>query len=144
AMTGHRQPQEERKMQRYGKTARAAAVATALLAGTALAAAQNVTIGVWAGGSGPNDNYRVDAIDIAADLLERQFAVEGKELSITVEKQMYPTWDDFKQALTLAAEAGNAPHIVVTGHEDIAPWSQSGLIVPVEDYLNLDAWPIND
>jgi inositol-phosphate transport system substrate-binding protein len=131
-------------MRIQGLTVRAATVAAALLCGTALAAAQNVTIGVWAGGTGPNDNYRLDAIDIAADLLEREYAVSGKELSITVEKKAYPTWDDFKQALTLAAEAGNAPDIVVTGHEDIAPWSQSGLIVPVEDYLNLDAWPIND
>ena len=93
-------------MRLEGPTIRAVAVAAALFSSTALAAAQNVTIGVWAGGSGPNDNYRVDAIDIAADLLEREYAIGGKELSITVEKKMYPTWDDFKQALTLAAEAG--------------------------------------
>lgn len=120
-----------------------AALAAALL-GAGSAAAQNVTISVWAGGTSPNDHYRVDAIEIAADILERERAILGEELSITVDKTTYNGWDDFKQALTLAAEAGNAPHIVVTGHEDIAPWSQSGLIVPVEDYLNLDAWPIND
>ena len=131
-------------MTKLGLTIKAAAVAVALFSGTGLTAAQNVTISVWAGGTGPNDNYRVDAIDIAADILEREYAIRGKELSIAVEKKTYPTWDDFKQALTLAAEAGNAPDIVVTGHEDIAPWSQSGLIVPVENYLNLDAWPIND
>ena len=43
-----------------GSTFRAAAMAAALFSSTALAAAQNVTIGVWAGGSGPNDNYRVE------------------------------------------------------------------------------------
>src|SRR5690606_38821047 len=120
-------------------------VAAALLATAAGAAsAEEVTIRVWAGGSGPNDNYRVDAIEIAADLLEREAAIRGEDLTIKVEKKTDNTWDDFKQAVTLAAEAGNAPHILVTGHEDIAPWAQSGLIVPVEDYLNLDAWPIND
>lgn len=119
-----------------------AAIALVSLAGAA--AAEEVTIRVWAGGSGPNDNYRVDAIEIAADLLEREAAIRGEDLTINVEKKTDNTWDDFKQAVTLAAEAGNAPHILVTGHEDIAPWAQSGLIVPVEDYLNLDAWPIND
>jgi inositol-phosphate transport system substrate-binding protein len=129
-------------MKRQALTAGVAGIALTLMAG--MAAAKDVTIGVWAGGSGPNDNYRVDAIEIAADLLKRERAIAGEELNITVEKKTYNGWDDFKQALTLAAEAGNAPDIVVTGHEDIAPWSQSGLIVPVEDYLNLDSWPIND
>ena len=32
----------------------------------------------------------------------------------------------------------------MTGHVDIAPWAQSGLIVPIEDYIDLDAWPMND
>ncbi|WEX08208.1 extracellular solute-binding protein [Chelativorans sp. AA-79] len=126
-------------------TIKAAMAATALLGTVGFAAAQdNVTISVWAGGSGPNDNYRVDAIEMAADILEREAAIRGEELNITVEKQLNNTWDDFKQAVTLAAEAGNAPNILVTGHEDIAPWAQSGLIVPIEDYVNLDAWPIND
>lgn len=122
----------------------AGAAAVALLGNIGIAVAQDVTISVWSGGTGPNDNYRVDAIEMAADILERERAIAGEDLKITVEKKVYPGWDDFKQALTLAAEAGNAPNIVVTGHEDIAPWSQSGLIVPAEDYLNLDAWPIND
>ncbi|WP_159593158.1 extracellular solute-binding protein [Chelativorans xinjiangense] len=123
---------------------RTTAAAVVLAASAGAASAESVTISVWAGGSGPNDNYRVDAIEMAADILEREAAIRGEELDITVEKKTDNTWDDFKQAVTLAAEAGNAPHILVTGHEDIAPWAQSGLIVPVEDYLNLDAWPIND
>ncbi|MCT7373937.1 extracellular solute-binding protein [Chelativorans salis] len=123
---------------------RTTAAAVLLAAGAGAASAESVTISVWAGGSGPNDNYRVDAIEMAADILEREAAIRGEELDITVEKKLDNTWDDFKQAVTLAAEAGNAPNILVTGHEDIAPWAQSGLIVPVEDYLNLDAWPIND
>jgi inositol-phosphate transport system substrate-binding protein len=116
----------------------------ALAFATGAAKAQDVTISVWSGGTNPSEVYRVDAIEMAADLYEREQAILGKELNITVEKKTYPTWDDFKQAVTLAAEAKNAPDILVTGHEDIAPWSQSGLIVPVEDYLNLDAWPINN
>lgn len=123
---------------------RATAVTSVLAATTAGVLAKDVTISVWAGGSGPNDVYRLDAIEIAADLFEREAAIRGEELNITVEKTPYNGWDDFKQALTLSAEAGTAPNIVVSGHEDIAPWSQSGLIVPIEDYVDLDSWPIND
>ncbi|WP_065375574.1 extracellular solute-binding protein [Ensifer adhaerens] len=121
------------------------ALAAALLASTAvIASARDVTISVWSGGSGPNDNYRVDAIEIAADLLEREAAIRGEELNITVEKTPYSGWEEFKQALTLAAEAKKAPNIVATGHEDIGPWAQAGLIVPVEDFIDLDSWPISD
>lgn len=124
---------------------RSATLAAALLASTAvIASAKDVTISVWSGGSGPNDNYRVDAIEIAADLLEREAAIRGEELNITVQKTPYSGWEEFKQALTLAAEAKKAPNIVATGHEDIGPWAQAGLIVPVEDYIDLDSWPIND
>ena len=123
---------------------RATALTSVLALAGGIAAAKDVTISVWSGGTSPNDIYRVDAIDIAADILERESAIKGEELNIIVEKTPYAGWDDFKQALTLSAEAGTAPNIVASGHEDIAPWSQSGLIVPVEDYVDLDAWPLND
>ena len=107
--------------------------------------ARDLTIQVWAGGSNVADAYRVDAITMAADILEREAAIRGEELNITVEtKYDFDGWGGFKQAVTLAAEANSAPHIVVTGHEDIAPWSQSGLIRPIEDYVDFDNWPLSD
>ena len=109
-----------------------------------LAFAEDITIEVWAGGSNEADHYRVDAISIAADLLNREFEIMGDDTRIVVEGQSFDGWDDFKQAFTLAAEAGEAPHIVVTGHEDIAPWAQAGYIRPVEDYLDIAAWPLNN
>lgn len=118
---------------------------TALVAAGSLAMAEDITVTVWAGGSNDADSYRMEAIEMAADLLEREYAIAGQELNITVEsKRDFGGWDDFKQAVTLAAEAGTAPNIVVTSHLDIAPWSQAGLIVPIEDYLDMDAWPLND
>lgn len=118
---------------------------TALIAAGAAASAEDVTITVWAGGSNDADAYRMDAIELAADMLMRERAIEGEELNIIVEKKRdFGQWEEFKQAVTLAAEGGAAPNIVVTSHLDIAPWSQAGLIVPVEDYLDMDAWPLND
>ena len=107
--------------------------------------AKDLTITVWAGGSNETDSYRWEAIELAADLLEREAAIAGEELNITVEsKYQFGGWQEFKQAITLAAEAGTAPNIVVTSHLDIAPWSEAGYIVAVEDYIDLDAWPLND
>ena len=126
------------------KTTKLLATTALLLSGTMLAAqAEDYTITVWAGGTGDTSNYRYDNIVLAADILEREAAIRGEELNITVETQAWSGWDDFKQAVTLAAEAGNAPNIIISGHEDIGPWSQSGLLRPVEDYVDFDAWPLN-
>ena len=120
----------------------AAALTASLAAGTAPAA--DMTITVWAGGSNANDAYRVDAIEMAADILAREAEIRGESINVTVDKKLYDGWDDFKQAVTLAAESGNAPHIVVTGHEDIAPWANAGIIRKIEDLIDMDAWPVND
>ena len=119
-----------------------ATVAAGLAAAPSFAA--EYTISVWAGGSNINDIYRVDAIEMAADILTREAAIRGKDIKITVDKKTYSGWADFKQAVTLAAESAKAPHIVVTGHEDIAPWAQAGIIRKIEDLVDMDAWPIND
>lgn len=121
----------------------ALATTTMLTFGMGAAFAKDVTISVWAN-HGSTENYRIDAISLAATLLEQEYAVRGEELNITIDGKRFTQWAEFKQGITLAAEAGEAPNIVVAGHEDIAPWSQSGLIVPVEDYIDIDAWPIND
>ncbi len=122
------------------------AIAAAMLSlAAAPAFAEDYTISVWAGGTNPPDAYRLEAIEMAADMLEREYALEGKELNIQVEKRRdFGGWDQFKQAFTLAAEAGKAPNIAVTSHLDIAPWTQAGYIVPIEDYIDIDSWPTNN
>lgn len=109
------------------------------------AMAEDITITVWAGGSNDGDSYRIEAIEMAADILSREAAILGEELNITVDgRRDFAGWDEFKQGVTLGAEAGTAPSIVVTSHLDIAPWSQAGYIVPIEDYVDLDSWPLNN
>ena len=116
------------------------------LTGLAMPAmAEDISITVWAGGSNDSDSYRIEAIEMAADILEREAAILGEELNITVDgRRDFSGWDEFKQGVTLGAEAGTAPSIVVTSHLDIAPWSQAGYIVAVEDYVDLDAWPLSN
>ena len=121
------------------------ALVTLICGLAAPAAAEDISITVWAGGSNDSDSYRIEAIEMAADILEREAAILGEELNITVDgRRDFAGWDEFKQGVTLGAEAGTAPSIVVTSHLDIAPWSQAGYIVPVEDYVDLDTWPLNN
>ena len=124
---------------------RTTALASCLVGLALPAAAEDINITVWAGGSNDSDSYRIEAIEMAADILEREAAILGEELNITVDgRRDFAGWDEFKQGVTLGAEAGTAPSIVVTSHLDIAPWSQAGYIVAVEDYVDLDAWPLNN
>nr|WP_210287958.1 extracellular solute-binding protein [Martelella radicis] len=126
------------------KTTKTALMGSVVALGFASGAlAEDYTITVWSGGTGETGSYRWEAIQMAADILEREYAVTGQDVNITIEHQEWTGWDDFKQAVTLAAEAGNAPNIIVSGHEDIGPWSRSGLLRPVEDYVDFDAWPLS-
>jgi inositol-phosphate transport system substrate-binding protein len=124
---------------------RTSALVGVLAVAAAPALAEDINITVWAGGSNDSDSYRIEAIEIAADILEREYSIWGEDVNITVEgRRDFTGWDEFKQGVTLGAEAGTAPSIVVTSHLDIAPWSQAGYIVPVEDYVDLDAWPLSN
>lgn len=133
-------------MQLTVKSTVKSAVLVAALAGmTSMAVAKDITITVWAGGSNEHDQYRLDAIEMAADILERESKIEGKTLNITVKKKRdFGGWSEFRQAVNLGAESGKVPDILVAGHNDIAPWSKAGYIVPAEDYLDFDTWPLNN
>ena len=123
---------------------RIAAVAVVLAWVTAPAIAKDYTITVWSGGTSDPEHYRIDNIKLAAEQLQREAQAEGKDLKIKVDGRVFNDWDSFKQAFTLAAQSKTGPNIVVTGHEDIAAWSQAGLLRPVEDLVDFDSWPIND
>ena len=73
------------------------AAALSLLSTTALAETYNIS--VWAGGSNDNDSYRLEAIEMAADILEREYAIAGEKIEIIVEgKRDFGRWAEFKQA----------------------------------------------
>lgn len=42
-------------------------------------------------------------------------------------------WADYKKKFTLAADAGEAPDIVLSGHEDVPVWANAGYIVEFAD-----------
>lgn len=94
-----------------------------------------VTLEVWTVGK-PQEEHRLENIKEAAKQLNEQLEAEGETTRIVVEgKHEDVDWNDYKQQFTLAVESNKAPDIILSGHEDVAPWSQAGYIVPLDEYV---------
>ena len=109
-------------------------------------AANTKEIVVWAPAD-KNERYRFEAVALAASVLNEELKIEGRDIKVTVSSRSFAgsqTWQQLKQGFALAVEAGRGPHIIVGGHEDIAVWGSAGLIYPIEDYVDLEAWPFSD
>jgi len=95
---------------------------------------KEVTFAVWSGNAGEIDRFRVENAVEAAKVVQSALKAKGIEIAITVKPVSDPAgWADYKRKFSLAAEDGQAPYIVVSGHEDVAPWAQAGYIVPLAD-----------
>ena len=91
-----------------------------------------VTLEVWTIGK-PQEEHRLENIKEAAKQLNEQLEAEGEATRIVIEgKHEDVDWNDYKQQFTLAVESNKAPDIILSGHEDVAPWSQAGYIVPLD------------
>ncbi len=66
-----------------------------------------------------------DAVPAANAALEA--AGDNRRIELTI-IQDNADWGDYKTEFVLASDAGAAPDIQVSGHEDIGPWSASGII----------------
>ncbi|HEX6970705.1 MAG TPA: extracellular solute-binding protein, partial [Limnochordia bacterium] len=110
-----------------------------LLASAAWASARTVTIRVWAQANNV-EVHRAHNIEAAAERLNARLAEEGSDLRVEVEAVIDDTgWEDYKRRFLFAADSGNAPDIILSGHEDIAPWAASGYIIPLSDRIEA-AW----
>jgi inositol-phosphate transport system substrate-binding protein len=94
---------------------------------------RTVSIDVWTREGGVN-HWRADLAVEAAEELNAQLKGEGSEITVEVNPVIDEgDWGGFKKKYSLAADAGEAPLIVISGHEDIATWGQAGYIIPMAD-----------
>ncbi len=94
-----------------------------------------VTIGVWAFSDAEGtEDWRGDGPVKAAAAVNAMLEAEGREDRVVVEALNDRTgqWGDYKKKFTLAADAGEAPDIVLSGHEDVPVWANAGYIVPFD------------
>ncbi len=128
-------------------TATLAAALFALPTYQATAQTKTIEIEVWAPAD-ENERYRFVAISLAGNILNEELKIEGSDIRVKVKQGTSFSgsqgWAQLKQGFSLAVEAGKGPHIIVGGHEDIPVWGSAGLIYPIEDYIDLKAWPFSD
>jgi inositol-phosphate transport system substrate-binding protein len=75
------------------------------------------------------EHWRADAPMKAASMVNTKFEEEGNPARVTVDGLNDDAgWADYKKKFTLAADAGEAPHIVLSGHEDVPVWANAGYI----------------
>ena len=97
-----------------------------------------VEIRLWVNASNV-DVYRALNIETAAERLNRELASKGSNLRVKVTSVIDDaSWGDYKRKFVLAADAGRAPDIVLSGHEDVAVWSQAGYIIPLTEQVRRD------
>jgi len=100
-------------------------------------AAAVVNIEVWAEAN-EVEHWRADAPMKAAPLVNDMLEAAGDPRRVTVDGLNDDAgWADYKKKFTLAADAGEAPHIVCSGHEDVPVWANAGYIVPLDDCITM-------
>jgi len=83
-----------------------------------------VTLDVWAEANDV-EHWRADGpAKAAADVTDFDLTVEPLNDDAG--------WADYKKKFTLAADAGEGPDIVLSGHEDVPVWANAGYIVDFE------------
>ncbi len=97
---------------------------------------QEVKITVWARAS-ETEHWRADGAIEAGKLLNAELEKEGSNITVVVDSTFdNPSWGDYKKRFTLAADAGEGPDIVLSGHEDVAVWAQAEYIMSLADSVS--------
>jgi inositol-phosphate transport system substrate-binding protein len=93
-----------------------------------------VKITAWTIGPDAPSFYRRDNLVAAADALNKELEKEGSRQRVQVEAAFESggQWSDYLQKFTLAAEAKQAPDIVLAGHENFAPWVPAGYVIELD------------
>jgi len=101
----------------------------------AVQAQDSVSITVRCKASPPEEDWRCDNFAEVEEAVEMALGVE-LELNLI---QDNTGWGDYKQEFVLASEAGEAPDIILSGHEDIGAWAAAGLLLPLDDMIGMHA-----
>jgi len=94
---------------------------------------RTVEIDVWTREGGTN-HWRADLATEAAIDLNKELAAEGSDITVVAKPYIDGgDWGGFKKKFALAADSGEAPLIVIAGHEDIPTWASAGYIAEFGD-----------
>jgi inositol-phosphate transport system substrate-binding protein len=84
----------------------------------------------------PTEDGRCNNLLAAVVSANAQLEAAGDNRRIQLETiQDNKDWGPYITEFELASDAGEAPDIIVSGHEDIGAWATSGIIIPVTDMI---------
>ncbi len=90
-----------------------------------------VSITIRCKASPPEEDWRCN------NFAEVEAQVEA-DLGISIDLNLIQDnagWGDYKNEFVLASEAGEAPDIILSGHEDIGAWAPAGFIIALDDMI---------
>ncbi len=96
-------------------------------------AQDSVSITIRCKASPPEEDWRCN------NFAEVEADVEA-DLGINIDLNLIQDnagWGDYKNEFVLASEAGEAPDIILSGHEDIGAWAPAGFIIPLDDMIGV-------
>lgn len=103
-----------------------------VLSSVAIAAAQEtVSITIRCKASPPEEDWRCNNFAEVEEQVEAELGIQ-LELDLVQDNK---DWGEYKNEFVLASEAGEAPDIVLSGHEDIGAWAPAGFIIPLDDLI---------
>ena len=101
-----------------------------------LAAAEEVVIKVRTKSSPPVEDWRGNNFLDAVNTLNTELEKEGDARRVKLEIiQDGKDWGLYKQEFEFASKSGEAPDIILSGHEHFASWVESGFVFPLDDYI---------
>ena len=94
-------------------------------------AQDSVSITIRCKASPPEEDWRCNNFAEVEAEVEEALGVDI-ELNLI---QDNADWGDYKNEFVLASEAGEAPDIILSGHEDIGAWAPAGFIIELDDLI---------
>jgi inositol-phosphate transport system substrate-binding protein len=77
------------------------------------------------------EGWRCDNFAQVEEQVEQELGIQLDLTLIQDDKD----WGEYKNEFVLASEAGEAPDIIVSGHEDMGAWAPAGNIIPLDDMI---------
>ena len=97
---------------------------------------ETVTITVRTKATPPTEDWRGNSFQFALAEVNAALLAEGDNRQIKLNIiQDNKDWGEYKREFVLATDAGKAPDIMLSGHEDIGDWATNGLIIPLSDLI---------
>jgi inositol-phosphate transport system substrate-binding protein len=90
----------------------------------------NITIRCKANVGG-GEGWRCDNFKEVEAQVEEELGIQLELNLIQDDKD----WGEYKNEFVLASEAGEAPDIILSGHEDIGAWAPAGFIIPLDEKI---------